>query len=60
MTIHTMGEGEIHRIDSKHHTTRFDYCLDSHHQVCSESRLFEIIRTVHLIIFIECLYIEYR
>jgi hypothetical protein len=32
------GVGEFHRIDSKHHTTRFDYCLDSHHQVGLESR----------------------
>ena len=31
-------EGEFHKIDSKHHMTRVDYCLGSHHQVYSKYR----------------------
>jgi len=41
-----VGEGEfpIEKVDSKHHTTRFDYCLNSHHQACSESKSTRIIK----------------
>ena len=43
-------EGEVrvsfHRIDSKHHMTRFHYCLDSRHQACSESRSYIVKETL--------------